>query len=88
MPRHKTNPYECPKKCSGKGSSRQRSLKPGELREITGVELNGREKRCMYCGCVYRHLYREEAIEILGWYDDPMGRQGWTLRKPSEMIYL
>lgn len=78
---------ECPIRCSGRDSHRQRLLTLGEQEKITDVDQVDTIRKCTYCGCVYQYLYRDRKIQILGWYDG-MDAPGWNSAEPPRIIYL
>ena len=58
---------ECPKRCSGRSASWQRSLNRSEVEQLKEVGVSDASehlKRCMYCGCVYT-----TRGKTLGWLD-------------------
>ena len=71
--KNKRSWHECPQLCSGRDSSWQRQLKPGEANRIktedNDLELSGTEKICGYCRCVYRLDRSNHKIEVLGRHD-------------------
>ncbi|SDQ17554.1 hypothetical protein SAMN04515695_0328 [Pseudovibrio sp. Tun.PSC04-5.I4] len=65
---------ECPQKCSGHRSDRQRHLVPAEAQKLPKNIAESAEFKCTYCGCVYT---RENIA--LGYLEDPMNpSKVWT----------
>jgi len=51
-------------------------LSPNQADKV-GEEWASRAERCTYCGVVFSRGQTGEAI-VRGYYDDPMGSEGWS----------
>lgn len=65
----------CPARSCNVGASRAVELSHAQLEKI-GEMWADSALRCTYCGVVYTG--QPPAVLSRGYYDDPMGKQGWT----------